>query len=182
MVDLPQSSQVTLRGSCAAFSLLGGYKAALEQFDVPQEAPPKTLNAMPAVRGVAAALDAASTTTELADAIAWVLVHYLYAALQRAVAHLRNQLQGSAELLPGPAQCDHGAVGVGITQALQTMALRQRAHPVKQLPCPAQPRACAFSMLGVMALVTWPGMQRPHKLHMSADRLSSQQPLGEGTQ
>ena len=41
-------------------------------------------------QGLAAALAEASSTTILAHAIAWVLVHYLYAALQRAVAHLRN--------------------------------------------------------------------------------------------
>ena len=71
---------------------------------------------------------------------------YLDATLQRAVAHLSDQLQSSAELLPGPTQGDHGAVGVGVTQALQTMALRQHAYPIKQLPCPAQSQADTVSM------------------------------------
>ncbi len=70
--------------------------------------------------------------------MAIVLRTYLNATLQRAVAHLSDKLQGSMQLLPGAAQRDHGAVGVGIAQPLQAVPLWQRAHPVEQLPRPAQ--------------------------------------------
>ena len=53
----------------------------------------------------------------------------------------------SAKLLSGLAHRHHGAVGVGVTRALQTAAPRQLAHPIKQLPCPVQTNSDIFSML-----------------------------------
>jgi hypothetical protein len=43
---------------------------------------------------------------------------HLYAALQGASAHLGNELQRAAQLLPGATQGDHGGVRVGVAQAL----------------------------------------------------------------
>ena len=78
----------------------------------------------------------------------WVVgcISHLGAALEGASAHLRDKLQCAAQLLPGPAQRDHGRVCVGVAQPPQRMALRQRAHPVKQLPRPANTASNATSL------------------------------------
>ncbi len=64
------------------------------------------------------------------------LLEYLHAALDALRAHVGDELQRAAQLLPGAAQRDHGGVAIGVAQPRQLVVLRQPPHPVEQLPRP----------------------------------------------
>lgn len=57
-------------------------------------------------------------------------------------AHVCDELQRTPQLLPGPAQRDHGGVGVAVAQPLQDMVQGQQPHPVEELPCPVTHNRC----------------------------------------
>lgn len=61
---------------------------------------------------------------------------YLHAELERASAHVGDQLQGPWELLGGQAEGDEEGEQAGVAQVLQLMICRQAANPVEQLPSP----------------------------------------------
>ena len=68
-------------------------------------------------------------------------------AFEGARAHLSDELECAAQLLPGATERDHGGVRVSIAQPPQRVALRQRSHPVKQLPRPAEGHTRRVSLL-----------------------------------